>query len=293
MKITKPIAALIFGILCISIFPILIKLNLAPGLISAFYRMSFALLMLLPYMLISGKFKLPNLKFTLLAGLCGILFSSDVAVWNIAILDSSATQASLLTNLSPVWVGIGAYLFLKSKPTTNFWIGTMVSLLGMIIFVGFELFVDMNFDRAFLFAILSGLLYSMYLMVSKKVLSQVELLSFMTISLTASTIYLGLLSYSLGEPFSGFSTSGWLVLLLQALICQLCAWLSVSYAIKHMRATRVSLALLSQAVITAVLAWLLLGEQITLQMILGGIVLLLGIRITFYQKTLTHIFKIK
>lgn len=287
MKLTKPRLALICGILCISIFPILIKLKLAPGLISAFYRMTFAVILLVPYVLITKSFKLPKTKFLLLAVLCGILFSSDVAVWNIAIQDSSATQASLLTNLSPLWVGIGSFFFLKIRPATNFWIGTAVSLFGMITLVGFSFFVDLNFDQAFLFAVLSGILYSIYLLVSKKVLSDVDVLSFMTISLLASSIYLGILCYSLDQPFTGFSDTGWFVLVLQAVICQLCAWLSISYATQHMRATRVSLSLLSQAVITSVLAWLFLEEQITLQMVFGGIILLLGIRITFYDKTIS------
>jgi drug/metabolite transporter (DMT)-like permease len=287
MKLTKPRLALICGILCISIFPILIKLKLAPGLISAFYRMTFAVLLLLPYVLVTKNFKFPNLKLTLLAVLCGILFSSDVAVWNIAIQDSSATQASLLTNLSPLWVGIGSFFFLNVKPATNFWIGTVVSLFGMVALVGFDFFLELNFDQAFLFAVLSGILYSIYLLVSKNVLSEIDVLSFMTISLIASSIYLGILCYSLNEPFSGYSNTGWLVLILQAVICQLCAWLSISYATQHMRATRVSLSLLSQAVITSILAWLFLEEEITLQMVFGGIILLFGIRITFYDKTIT------
>jgi hypothetical protein len=32
-----------------------------------------------------------------------VLFASDVAVWNIAIQNSSATQASLFVNLAPLW----------------------------------------------------------------------------------------------------------------------------------------------------------------------------------------------
>jgi drug/metabolite transporter (DMT)-like permease len=287
MKLTKPRLALICGILCISIFPILVKLKLAPGLISAFYRMFFAVILLLPYVIITKNFKLPKTKLLLLAMLCGVLFSSDVAVWNIAIQDSSATQASLLTNLSPLWVGIGSFLFLKSKPATNFWIGTVVSLFGMVTLVGFGFFMELDFDQAFLFAVLSGILYSIYLLVSKNVLSEVDVLSFMTISLITSSVYLGILCYLLNEPFTGFSDTGWFVLVLQAVICQLCAWISISYATQHMRATRVSLSLLSQAVITSILAWLLLEEQITLQMIIGGIILLFGIRITFYDKAIT------
>ena len=287
MKITKPRLALICGILCISIFPILVKLKLAPGLISAFYRMFFAVVLLLPYVLITKSFKLPKTSTLLLAMLCGVLFSSDVAVWNIAIQESSATQASLLTNLSPVWVGVGSFFFLKTKPATNFWIGTLVALFGMITLVGFEFFIDLNFDKAFLFAVLSGILYSIYLLVSKKALSDMDVLSFMTISLLASSVYLGILCFCLDQPFTGFTDTGWFVLVLQAVICQLCAWLSISYATQHMRATRVSLSLLSQAVITSILAWLFLEEQITLQMVIGGIILLFGIRITFYDKTIS------
>jgi drug/metabolite transporter (DMT)-like permease len=288
MKITKPKLALICGILCISIFPILVKLSLTSGLISAFYRMAIAMTLLLPYVLITKKFKLPAQKLSILAVLCGVIFALDLAVWNIAIQESSATQATLLTNLSPVWVGIGSFLFLKSKPATNFWIGTIVAIFGMITLVGFEYFINMNFDTAFLLAFLSGIFYAIYLLVSKKVLSQVDVLSFMTISLLSSSLFLGIICLLLNEPFSGFTNTGWLVLFIQGIICQLFAWLLLSYATQHMRATRVSLTLLSQAVLTAILAWLFIDETITMQMIIGGIIMLLGIGITFYSKTISN-----
>ncbi|WP_367755950.1 DMT family transporter [Flavobacterium sp. WC2430] len=285
MTNAKPRLALVFGILCISIFPILIKLKLAPGLISAFYRMAIAVSLLLPYVLVTKKFKLPEKKHLILAILCGVLFASDVAVWNIAIQESSATQASLLTNLSPLWVGIISYVFLKTKPALNFWIGTIVALFGMAMLVGFKFFLKLDFNNSFLLAVLSGIFYSIYLLVSKKALTHIDVLSFMTISLLASTVYLSVVCIWMNEPFSGFSNSGWLVLMIQAVVCQLMAWLSVSYATQHMRPTRVSLSLLGQAVITSILAWAFLDEKITINMIIGGIILLLGIRITFYTKT--------
>tara|TARA_R110000851_G_scaffold304722_1_gene462637 strand:- start:66 stop:971 length:906 start_codon:yes stop_codon:yes gene_type:complete len=287
MTNAKPRLALAFGILCISIFPILVKLRLTPGLISAFYRMAISLSLLLPYVLITKKLKLPNKKILILAILCGVLFASDVAVWNIAIQNSSATQASLLVNLAPLWVGIISYVFLNTKPATNFWIGTTVALFGMAMLVGFKFFLELDFDTAFLLAVLAGVLYSVYLLVSKKVLSQMDVLSFMTISLLVSTVYLAVFCVALDEPFSGFSNTGWFVLLVQAVVCQLTAWLSISYATQHMRTTRVSLSLLGQAVLTSVLAWFFLDEKITLNMIIGGLILLLGIRITFYTKTLS------
>ena len=287
MTNAKPKLALAIGIICISVFPILVKLQLTGGLISAFYRMAIAGALLLPYVIVTKKFKLPRASILILAVLCGLLFASDVAVWNISIQESSATQASLLTNLSPVWVGIASFLFLKNKPATNFWIGTVIAVFGMITLVGFEFFLNLDFNAAFLLAILSGVLYAIYMLVSKNVLSEMDVLSFMMVTLITSTLFLGVVCLALNEPFSGFSNAGWLVLFIQGIVCQLIAWLLISYATQNMRATRVSLSLLSQAVLATILAWLLLDEKITFQMIVGGLILLLGIRITFYSKTIS------
>ena len=51
-----------------------------------------------------------------------------------------------------------------------------------------------------------------------------------------------------------------------------------------MRATRVSVSLLGQAVLTTLLAWMFIGEEVTFQMLIGGVILLFGIWITFYEK---------
>lgn len=287
MTNAKPKLALAIGIICISVFPILVKLQLTGGLISAFYRMAIAGALLLPYVIVTKKFKLPRAGILILAVLCGLLFASDVAVWNISIQESSATQASLLTNLSPVWVGIASFLFLKNKPATNFWIGTVIAVFGMITLVGFEFFLNLDFNAAFLLAILSGVLYAIYMLVSKNVLSEMDVLSFMMVTLITSTLFLGVVCLALNEPFSGFSNAGWLVLFIQGIVCQLIAWLLISYATQNMRATRVSLSLLGQAVLATILAWLFLDEKITFQMIVGGLILLLGIRITFYSKTIS------
>ena len=114
-----------------------------------------------------------------------------------------------------------------------------------------------------------------------------DVVSFMMVTLLTSTLFLGIVCLILKEPFSGFSNLGWVVLFIQGIVCQLIAWLLISYATQNMRATRVSLSLLGQAVLATLLAWLFLDEKITFQMIIGGLILLFGIRITFYSKTLS------
>lgn len=273
--------SLFLGIFFISMFPILIKMGETSPLISAFYRMLIATALLLPYSIFARKMRVNSFKEIFPALLCGIIFATDISVWNIAIKQSTALQATLLTNLSPVWVGIISLICLKTKPLITFWIGTLVAILGLIVLIGIDIFVNLSFDTAFVLAMLSGFLYAIYILLSKDVLQKVAVLTFVTYSTLTSTLYLFILSLLFGESFSGFSNISWTMLVLQGIFCQLVAWMLISYAIKRMRATRVSLSLLSQAVITGILAALFLGESVNPQMALGGFIILFGIGITF------------
>jgi drug/metabolite transporter (DMT)-like permease len=278
--------ALALGILCISIFPILVRLHLTGGLISAFYRMFIASILLLPYVVLAKKLSIPTSKNLLLACLCGIVFASDIAIWNIAIQQSTASQATLLANLSPLWVGVISFLFLKNKPSTNFWIGTIISFMGLIILVGFQVFVALNFNLAFILAVLAGILYSIYLLTSKSVLEQTDVLSFLSIVLISSSLFLGLVCWFTNQSFTGFTPSGWFVLFIQGSICQLVAWILISYSMKYLPTTKVSISLLAQSVLAIFWAWLFLGEKMNLYQIIGAIFLLLGIRVTFFSKNI-------
>lgn len=278
--------ALFAGILLVSIFPVLIKMEFASGLISAFYRMAIAASLLVPYALFTGNYKISSLKHLLAALLCGCIFASDIAVWNISIQSSTATQATLLTNLSPVWVGVFSLVFLNVRPSSNFWLGVVIALFGLVLLIGIAVFMALSFDLAFGLGILSGVLYALYFLVSKYVLQQVSVLPFMTYSTLAASIYLGILNLSFDEAFFGYSLQAWMAFAVQGLLCQLTAWLLLGFAIKHMRPTRVSLTMLSQALVTAVLAVALLREEVTIQMLIGGLFILLGIGVTFRDKPL-------
>ena len=281
---TKPRLALFIGILCISIFPVIVRMNLTSGLISAFYRMAIATVIILPFAIYRKKLHLKNFKILLPIAACGFLFASDIAVWNISIQNSSATQATLLTNLSPIWVGVFSLIFLNFRPRKSFWLGTAIALFGMTVFVGVETILNLQLDFAFFLGILSGVLYALYILVSKTVLKKLEVITFITYSMIFSTIFLLVINVIFGEQFFGFSNEGWFSLFVQGIVCQLVAWLLISYATQNMRATRVSLSLLSQAIFATILAAVFVNEKITSIQMIGSIIILAGIATTFYEK---------
>jgi drug/metabolite transporter (DMT)-like permease len=277
----NPYISLAIGILCISIFPVLIKWAPVSGVTSAFYRMFIALIILLPYMYFQKKLHVIPKKLWLPVSICGILFGTDIAIWNLSIQYSNATQATLLTNLSPIWVGVGSFLFLSHKPNKQFWIGTLVALFGMCYLIGFDTLRNLEFNLGFGLALLSGILYACYMIVSKSVLQKLDILPFLTFSILVSSLYLLLICLAFKQPLWGFELSIWGILMVQGIICQLLGWIAISFATKKLDTQSVSLSLLSQAVVTALLAWLFIGEKITLQMIIGGAIILIGISITF------------
>ncbi|MGN7888579.1 DMT family transporter [Dyadobacter sp. 22481] len=278
---SNPRINLIIGIISISIFPVLVKWAPVSGITSAFYRMLLGLLFLFPYVLFRRKFTFPTGALWLPIVLCGIIFATDIAVWNLSIHYSNATQATLLTNLSPVWVGVGTFLFLPDKPGPRFWLGTLVALTGMVILIGLDTFTSMRLDLGFALAMLSGILYASYMLISKTVLDKIDIVSFMTVSMAVSSIYLFAICLIFDQPIWHFEPVIWGVFVIQGLVCQLVGWLTISSAVKQMDAKSVSLSLLSQAVVTGLFAWMFIGEKITAQMIGGGVVILIGIAITY------------
>lgn len=276
--------ALFIGILSISLFPVIVAMKLTPGLTSAFYRMAIAATALLGYVTITKSLKVPSVQTGLLAALCGILFAADIAFWNLSIQLTTATQGTLLTNLSPIWVGVIAFLFFKNKPRRSFWLGTLFAIAGIVVFIGVDVFLNLSFDKGFIFGVLSGFFYALYILLSKEVLNKMEVVSFITVSSTSSALFLLVINIVAAQPLWGFSTDAWISLLIQGLVSQLLAWLLISYATKRMRATRLSLSLLSQVVFASILAWIFIGEVITYEKAIGGALILLGIAITFYEK---------
>lgn len=267
---------LFVGILCISWSAIFVKLADVSGLSSAFYRMFIGFLGVLPIWLFRrGSVK--DQKSVRIAILCGVIFACDIAVWNTSILLTKAAISTLIANLAPVWVGIGAILFLKEKPGRIFWVGTVIALLGVAVIVGIDKIYNSRLNAGHFLAILASLFYAFYLLIMRKGRLNLDTVTFTAISMLASSVILFLISVFTGTQLWGFSVQSWGELVGLGLISQLGGWLAINYAMAYMPPTIASVSLLSQSVFTALIAIPVLGEKLTKIEILGAGIVLFGI----------------
>ena len=176
-----------------------------------------------------------------------------------------------------VWVGIGALLFMKEKPTRIFWIGTIISILGVTIIIGVNQILEAHLNFGNALAIFASMFYGAYLLTVRKGRNSLDTFSFTTISMVSSTVLLGLICLFTSTPLWGFSTQTWLALGTLGFIPQLLGWLAINQALGHIRPTVASVSLLSQTVFTAIFSVPILGEVLTLQEMAGAVVVLVGI----------------
>ncbi|MBP6609872.1 MAG: DMT family transporter [Paludibacter sp.] len=264
------------GVFCISWSAILVKLAEVSGLASAFYRMFFGTLGIIPIWLYYRK-PITSKKGVLYAVLCGVLFASDIALWNTSILLSKASVSTLLANLAPVWVGLGALMFMKEKPTRLFWVGTFIAITGVAIIVGINDIAELSLTTGNLLAITASVFYGAYLITVRKGRAGLDTFSFTAISMVSSTVTMGLICFVSDTQLTDYQTHSWVYLILLGLVPQVVGWLAINQALGHIKPTVASVSLLSQSVFTAIFAYPILHETLTMGEISGAALVLVGI----------------
>ncbi|EHQ26777.1 protein of unknown function DUF6 transmembrane [Mucilaginibacter paludis DSM 18603] len=279
----NPKTSLAIGIICIAFSPIFIKLMPLAAIPAAFYRLLFAWLFLAPYCLLAKNLRIGK-KDLLIATVAGLVFALDIASWNMAIQQSTATIATLIANLTPLWVGLLTLVLYKKQPGASFWLGALIALCGMVVLLGLGNLLSLRLNPGILFAAMSSVFYAIYILTTRGILQRVDTLVFMFYNMLAAALFLGLLSLGSHAALTGFSARTWLLLIGLGLLCQLLGWITINYAIRHIDSTQVSIALLSQTVATGLLAWWILGEAVNIREILGGMLVLAGIGFTFLKR---------
>jgi drug/metabolite transporter (DMT)-like permease len=268
--------ALGFGVVCIGFSAIFVKLADVPGSVSTFYRLLFAAGAILPLWFIKGM-KAPRTRDVVLIMVGSLFFAIDLVLWNSAILLTSAATATLLANNAPLWVGLISLIIFKEKLPMKFWTGLAISLIGLNILIGWQAWKTMTFNQGDLMSLLASFFYALYILFTVDVRKRVDTITFMTFSVVFMVLVVFAANIITGQPFSGFNTQTWVALAGMGLISHFGGWLAINYALGHLKGANVSVTLLAQAVVTAILGIFILGEFLSVRQIAGGLLVLAGI----------------
>lgn len=268
--------ALTFGILCIGFSAIFVKIANVPGSVSSFYRILIAFAAILPIWLYRGA-TIPAKRDLQFIFIGAFFFAIDLFLWNTALLLTSAATATLLANNAPIWVGLISLVVFRERLPGKFWTGLLIAIIGLNILIGLSAWQNMEFNHGDLLSLLAGFFYAIYLLFSFDSRKKVDTITFMTFNVGFMVLVLFFTNLFMGNPFGGFTAKTWMGLAGLGLVAHFGGWISINYALGHLKGANVSVTLLSQSVVTAILAFFILNENLNWNQVIGGLLILAGI----------------
>jgi drug/metabolite transporter (DMT)-like permease len=252
-----------------------------PGATSAFYRVLIASAVLVPYWFVTHADRRLPVRAAVIALLGGAFFGMDLALFNTAVLRTSATTAMVLTNNSPVLVGLGMWILFRDRPRVTFWIGLVLALGGCLVMVGADMMrhggVGIGDFGGDMMAAGASVFFAAYLITTGRVRASMDTKTFTMLAVVGSTVTMWIVCMVLKAPFTGFPASAWPSLIALGLVTQVTGYLGVTYALGRLPTTVASVILLGVVPVTAVLDVVFLGEPLSAAQIVGGTLVLAGI----------------
>jgi len=260
---------------------VLIKIGLRgiPPLTFAAYRYMIASAVLFAFSLSGGKIgkiavgKKHIPKFLLL-GAAGYFIAQGLQYVGLFYLP--AVAVTFILNFTPVLVLLLGLIFLRESPTPLQLVGMALALLGAYFFFsstisGIEL-------TGIMITLLSGLGWAVYMVGSRQVLTKDGLkpLSLTLFSMVFGAILL-LVAAMLVEHPPTMTAQGWIITFWLSLVNTALAFLLWNHALERVEAFRLSILQNTMLIQIAILAWVFLGEELSLMKLMAMGMVFIGV----------------
>jgi len=279
---------LFFGVFCLSSSAIFVKLSTAPSSITAFYRLLFTAVMLLPVLIFSKTNRDALLGITKKQAMqilaAGFLLAVHYVLWFESLRYTSVASSTVLVTLQPLFSIVWGYLFLKERYSKTALMGCAIAIGGAMIIgwgdfriSGLALLGDiMAFAAA---GVISG-----YFLIGQKVRSELPVVPYSVAGFLSSAFFLALYSVATGASFTGYDQNTWLAFLGIAFVATICGQFLFNVLLKWLPATFITMSILGESGGTCNLAWFILHEVLSLRQIVGIVVILGGLLIFFMNQ---------
>lgn len=291
----KNMVVALFGSAVLSFAPLIYKFTETNPVTGAFFRMIYALPILILLVYFSKSLDIRSSKSRQLTFLAGLFLALDFLAYHTAIDYIGTGIATMIGNSQVIIVTLISWKFLGEKPNKSILIVLPIVILGLVLISGIwdnEAYGE-NPSYGVIGGVFAAIFYSTFLIIyrySNKEKSPAQNLQLDTTAGAALGLFiLGILPLqSLNiEPIDfqlSYPSHAWLIIL--AISCQVVGWIAITYALPRLPAAHTSFALLLQPVLTIAWGILFLQENPSLQQS-SGMILILGsiITVTLFGNT--------
>ncbi|MFB6093410.1 MAG: DMT family transporter [Halanaeroarchaeum sp.] len=280
-----PLVALAVAILAVSTSAIFVRASDAPSLIKAFYRVLFTTLFILPlaprYRDAFGRIGRRDLA---VAGVTGVALAVHFAAWFESLEWTSVAASVTLVQVQPIFVAIGATLFLDERLNGRMIAGIIVSLAGATILSGGGLLgtglVGRNPLLGNVLAVIGAVMAAGYVLAGRSLRQRLSLVPYVLVVYGVTTVVLFGFVLLEGAALTGYPTWEWALFVAMAIGPGLLGHTLINWSLAHVESSVVSVSLLGEPVGSTLLALVVFGEVPGIATVLGGTIALAGIALT-------------
>ncbi|MCB0064517.1 MAG: DMT family transporter [Caldilineaceae bacterium] len=204
----------------------------------------------------------------------GALIGLSTNLGYLAVQYIDAGTASMLNKLSTLFSVLFGVLWLHERFRTGQWIGALLALCGVFT-IAFQPGDYLRFGA--LLVVIGTLSYSLHTALVKRDGSQIDFVNFFFFRVAASTAALFLIALARGHLVWPNSMEAWLLLSFVGLVDVVLSRLCFYWALRHMTMSVHSLILTVSPVLAVVWSYLLIGDLPTIQQLVGGAAVVLGV----------------
>ncbi len=266
------------GAFIISFAAVFVKASgLAPDTATV-YRMTFGGIAML--LLLARENRLRSVVPLLLPAIpTAIVFTGDFYCWHRSIIAVGPGLATMLGNLSAVFIAVISVLFLSERAGWRFFTALAMAMTGVFLTVGpVWNSSGQNFHTGVFFGIITAIFYAAYILSLKRLVEKTH--DVLAVA-TAVTLMTGLLCCLLvimsGESFALPDLGAWSSMLALGILCQCAGWLFITTGLGQTRASLAALLLLLQPVLSFVWDLLFFAKPVNPIEISGVALALCGI----------------
>jgi drug/metabolite transporter (DMT)-like permease len=194
---------------------------------------------------------------------------------------TTASNTGWIIGTAPIFMALLGLIFFNEKLNTLKVFGIFIATFGLLLLVGKGNLtnIDIIENKGDLLVLSSAFTWGIYSMVNKKI--SLNYSPLMTI------LYLFIMMAIIIIPFTindasiksviNLSNIGWISILFLGLLCSGVSYVIWAYALREMESAKVGAYLYFEPFVTVITAWIFLTEDITLLMILSGLIITAGV----------------
>ncbi|MBN3939820.1 DMT family transporter [Nostoc sp. NMS9] len=204
-------------------------------------------------------------------------------LWTWSLTQTSAANATVLSNMPPLFTTLGAWLILGQRFDRRFVTGMLIALAGAFTLGLDDLLGSGNSlnsqtliigDAA---ALLSSVFYAASFLIIERLRTRLPVQNILLWRCFLGTLFILPVVLTVEDQIFPISWLGWLAVFGLAAICEALGHGLVVYSLKYFSSSLVTIFLLLEPVMTAILAWFIFSESLSLLNLLALSVILQGI----------------